>query len=215
MMMDFGLAFSFPFQDEEWVKKIVVTAVILLIPILGQIAVMGWMVALTRRVIAGEERPLPDWEDFGGLFMDGLKAFAVGLVYSLPIIITVIPFSILGAIFDNGDQLSVFEILSICLGCFAAIYGFLYAFVWPAALGELAATGEIGAALNIGKVLRRVQGALSAYLIVFVGTMVGSFVAGLGVILCFVGVIFTAVIAYTVQGHLAGQAYKLSEAASS
>jgi len=213
--MDFGLAFTFPFQDQDWVKKIVLTAVIMLIPLVGQIAVLGWMVALTRRVIAGEEHPLPGWDDFGGLFMDGLKAMVVGLVYSLPILVTVLPFSILGAIFDNGDSISVFEILSICLGCFAALYGFLYAFIWPAALGELAATGEIGAALKVGKIVRRVQAALGPYLIVLLGTIVASFVAGLGVILCFVGVIFTGVLAYTVQGHLAGQAYKLSEAAGS
>jgi hypothetical protein len=214
-MLDFGLAFTFPFQDEEWVKKIVLTAVIMLIPLLGQIAVLGWMVALTRRVIAGEEHPMPDWDDFGGLFMDGLKATLVGLVYSLPIIITVVPFSILGAIFDNGDQISVFEILSICFGCFAALYGLLYAFIWPAALGELAATGEIGPALNVGKIVQRVQSALSPYLLVLIGTIAASFVGGLGVILCFVGVIFTGLLAYTVQGHLAGQAYKLSEAADS
>jgi len=35
--MDFGLSFSFPFQDEDWIKKIVLTAVISLIP-LGRIS---------------------------------------------------------------------------------------------------------------------------------------------------------------------------------
>ncbi|MCD4698964.1 MAG: DUF4013 domain-containing protein, partial [Phycisphaerae bacterium] len=85
--MDFGLAFSFPFQDEEWIKKILLTGVIFLIPVVGQIAVMGWALTITRRIIRNDPEPLPDWSDFGGYLGLGFKAFVVVLVFVLPIII--------------------------------------------------------------------------------------------------------------------------------
>jgi 4-hydroxybenzoate polyprenyltransferase len=41
--MDFGLAFSYPFQDQDWFKKIAIAAVIALFPVVGWFAVFGWV----------------------------------------------------------------------------------------------------------------------------------------------------------------------------
>ena len=38
--MDIGLAFSYPFQDEEWITKLLLVGVILLVPVLGLIVVL-------------------------------------------------------------------------------------------------------------------------------------------------------------------------------
>lgn len=40
--MDLGLAFTFPFQDENWLQKILIAGLIMLIPFLGWLAVF-WM----------------------------------------------------------------------------------------------------------------------------------------------------------------------------
>ena len=49
--MDFGLAFSFPFQDKNWLQKILIAGLIMLIPIVGWFAVIGWALEITRRVV--------------------------------------------------------------------------------------------------------------------------------------------------------------------
>jgi len=72
--MDVARAFTYITEDERWVGKIVIGAVIsfftfLLLPIP---LLAGWMVGITRNVMAGVERPLPEWDDFGTLFRDGL-----------------------------------------------------------------------------------------------------------------------------------------------
>jgi hypothetical protein len=205
--MDFGLSFSFPFQDEEWVKKIVLTAVISLIPIIGQLALIGWLVELTRRVIRGDTEPLPDWADFGGILVLGLKMFAIGFVYALPLMFATIPMAIFDSLIDSDSAAALYTIVTICFSCFALIYGLALAFFFPAAVGELAATDNLGTAINPMNIIAHLRAAPSAYLLAFLGTIVAGFLSGFGIILCFVGVIFTTVYAYAVQGHLYGQAY--------
>ncbi len=205
--MDFGLAFSFPFQDEEWVKKVVLTAVISLIPFIGQFALIGWLVELTRRVIRGDAEPLPDWADFGGILVLGLKMFAIGFVYAIPLMFVAIPMVIFDALIDSDSAVALYTIVTLCFSCFALIYGLALAFFVPAAVGELAATDNLGAAINPTNIIAHVRAAPSAYLLAFLGTIVAGFLSGFGIILCFVGVILTAVYASAVQGHLYGQAY--------
>jgi hypothetical protein len=205
--MDFGLSFSFPFQDEDWIKKIVLTAVISIIPLIGQFALMGWMVELTRRVIRGDAEPLPDWADFGGILVLGLKMFVIGFVYSLPLILIVLPMGIFSSFIDNDSAAAIYSFVMMCFSCFAMIYGLALAFFFPAAVGELAVTDNLGEAINPTNIIAHVRAAPNAYLLAFLGTIVAGFLAGFGIILCFIGIIFTAVYAYAVQGHLYGQAY--------
>ena len=71
--MDVAKAFTFVTEDERWMSKIGIGAAIslfffLIIPIP---LLVGYLVGITRNVKEGVERPLPEWDDFGQLFMDG------------------------------------------------------------------------------------------------------------------------------------------------
>ena len=101
--MDFGLAFSFPFKDEKWIEKIVIAAVISIIPIIGWFALLGWAIEIGRRVINGEEEVLADWSDFGGLLTLGFKAWLAALVFSIPLIIVWIPVGIFTGLVGSSD----------------------------------------------------------------------------------------------------------------
>ena len=205
--MDFGLSFSFPFQDDDWIKKIALTAAISFIPLIGQFALLGWMVELTRRVIRGDAEPLPDWADFGGILVLGLKMFVIGFVYSLPLILIALPMGGISALLNDDSAIAIYSFVMMCFSCFAAIYGLALAYFFPAAVGELAVTDNLGEAINPTNIIAHVRAAPSAYLLAFLGTIVAGFIAGLGIILCFVGLLFTIVYAYAIQGHLYGQAY--------
>ena len=96
--MDIGQAFSFVFEDEEWIVKILLGAVLMLIPIFGQCALMGYGIAIVRNVKAGEPRPLPDWGNLGEYFMDGLMFWVATLIYALPIFILICPIVLVSAV---------------------------------------------------------------------------------------------------------------------
>jgi len=205
--MDIGLAFSFPFQDKDWVKKLILTSVILLIPILGIIVVFGWTLAITRNVIQGEAEPLADWSDFAGFLTLGFKGFLVSLVYALPLIVISIPFGIFAGLVDDQSAEALIAFASICFSCFSILYGVILAFIYPAAMGELAANDDLGAALNPAHIFGLIRKAPNVYILTFLATIGAGFLSGMGVLLCFVGVLFTSAYAYAVYGHLFGQAY--------
>jgi hypothetical protein len=205
--MDVGLAFSFPFQDKDWITKLILAGVILLIPVLGIIVVLGWSLAITRNVIKGETEPLAGWSDFADLLTLGFKALIISLIYALPIIVLSIPFGFLTSIIDDQSAEALIAFVSICFSCFSILYGLALAFFYPAALGELAANDDLGAALNPSRLIELVRKAPNAYVLTFLATIGAGFLAGLGVLLCCVGVLFTTAYVYAVYGHLYGQAY--------
>ncbi len=209
--MDFAKAFTFPFEDPDWTKKIILPALIALIPIVGQIFVLGWALGITRRLIRRESPLLPNLQ-FGEQLTDGLKAFVIGLVYALPVIILAIPFSIVTTTtaasgMDSDLAGTLLAITSVCCSGIIFIYSLLMAFVLPAAYARYAAAGNLGAALRFKDVFGLVRSAPGPYLMVFVGGILTGLVAGMGSVLCAVGVVLTYTYAMAVNGHLYGQAY--------
>lgn len=209
--MDLGLAFSFPFQDEEWIKKVVIAAVLLFIPVVGWIAVFGWAIEITRRVIRESEEPLPDWTEFADLFVLGLKGFVIGFVYSIPIMLISLPVTILR--WFDSDLAGVFALLSLCMSCISFLYSIFLGLVLPAGFGILADSDNLEEAINPSKILQVFRAAPGPYVITAVGAIIATIVASFGVILCFVGIFFTTAYSVAFQGHLIGQAYKEANSA--
>ncbi len=205
--MDIGRAFVYPFEDPDWLKKIVIVAVISLIPVIGQIWILGWSIEITRRVIKKDPIQLAGFDDFGGMLMLGLKAFVIGFVYSIPMFFFILPPSITPLIFDPNQSSALISLVITCFTCLMLLYGILLAFIFPAAFGELAATDQLGSAIHPGRILGLLRADPGAYVITWLGAIAAGFIAGLGIILCFVGVIFTMTYAYAIIGHLYGQAY--------
>ena len=209
--MDFGLAFSFPFQDEKWIEKIVIAAVIGIIPIIGWFALLGWSIEIGRRVINGDDEVLADWSDFSGLLTLGFKAWVAALVFSIPLIIVWIPVGIFTGVVSStdGDAAgAIISLVSFCMICLTFTYTIALLFALPASYGRLAATDGLAESLNLRELWTTVSNAPSAYLIVLLGYIVAGFIASLGTILCFVGIFLTTAYSLAVEGHLLGQAYK-------
>jgi hypothetical protein len=207
--MDLGKSFSYVFEDPNWVAKIVIGGIIAIIPVLGWLLIMGYMVAVARNVIRGNPQPLPEWSDFGQMIVDGLYGIVIGFVYVLPIIIVacvfVGPVSVLS---DNGDMGVLGTTITCCFSIFAIIYGFFAGWLFiPAALGRYADTGDLMAGLRINEVLEISRANPVLFLMALLVSWVASFLASFGIILCCVGVLFTAFYANCVTGHVYGQAY--------
>src|SRR5919202_7087672 len=114
MQMDIGKAFTFVSEDPKWVNKVLIGGALIIAGILAIFTIVGWLfvfaivfgylVQLTRNVIAQQPQPLPEWTDFGALMVDGFKAFVVMLVMSLPAVLVTLVLVVPGAILSAVDQ---------------------------------------------------------------------------------------------------------------
>lgn len=208
--MDFGKAFSFVFEDEEWLKKIGLAGVITLIPIVGQFVIAGWGLEIVRRVIEGDPEPLPDFAEFGDFLVKGLLVFLIGFVFFLPVIIIQGCNAAFIPLLDQGDTAAetAFGILTSCIVCLTVLYSLVMAFFLPAAVGNYAAKGELSAAFKFRELFQLVKKNFGAYLLVVLGSWIAGLIAGVGVIACVIGVLFTSAYSYAITAHLIGQAYQ-------
>ena len=208
--MEFGKSFSYVFEDEDWVVKILLAAVIAFIPIVGALAVAGWGVEITKRAIQKDPELLPGWGDFVNYLIKGLVVILIGFVYMLPVILVQICSNgtfLLGQ--DSGEDglILLANIVMVCFGCLSFIYSILVFFLIAAAIGRYADTGEIGSAFQFGEVFATVRAAPAAYLMVLLGGFLAGMIAFVGLIACVIGVFFTAAYANAINASLMGQAY--------
>src|SRR5215469_8656937 len=78
-----GDAFAFPFRSPDWLGTMVLQALILIIPIVGQIAVLGWMLVTIDNLRAGRQELAPAGFHLGR----GIALFGVQLIYGIGIFI--------------------------------------------------------------------------------------------------------------------------------
>ena len=89
---DFVRPFAFVFDDPRWLPKILVGGLFYLLGFLliGFFFIMGYQARLARNVIAGVQNPLPEWDDLGEYFGEGLRLIGVVLVWIIPLAIVVL-----------------------------------------------------------------------------------------------------------------------------
>lgn len=205
--MDFGKAFSFVFDDEEWIQKILIVALISIIPIIGQLFLFGWALEIGKRVVEKDPNPLAGYDEFGEKLVLGLKGWVVSLVYAIPLIILIPIASVPPAILVDTDAAWLGALLSTCFSCLAFLFIVVLLLIEPPALIAMAASGEIGDAFKLGRLWEILKAGIGPFVIAILGAIVASFIGSLGVIVCFVGYFITYTYAAGVTAHLFAQAY--------
>ena len=168
--MDFGKAYTYITEDEDWIVKIIIAAAILLFSgfllFIPAIALYGYQVAIMRNVLNGEKKPLPAWNDFGQLFMDGLYLFIARFVYGLPAIILLclglggflLP-ALGGGNEDIAGMLAGVSFLGFSvMFCLVMLYALVMAFVAPAiSIQYIRSGGQLSACFQFGEIFAIVR----------------------------------------------------------
>ncbi len=161
---------KFPFQAPGWPNRFLVgTALIwagMFVPIVPILFVYGYLVRTARHVIRGQAPALPEWNDWSGLGVDGLRGFVVGAVFLGPSLVVMVGGWVLyfvlifggtlGTAESHGEQFGLFfglmfvaiavMFLSIFVGWLLLMLG---AVPLPAALMHFIARDRLGAAFSV------------------------------------------------------------------
>jgi hypothetical protein len=220
--VDFGRSFTFVTEDPDWIKKVLIGGLFTLACALlvGIPFVFGYFSRTLRNVVDGAPRPMPEWDDLGGIFNEGLRLTAVYLLYTLGIVallaalgcVVMLPVMALsGGGGRASDALGVLGGLGI-LGVYALLMlaGLALAVYLPAALARSALRGTVADGFAWREVLGFIRANLGNYLISLVIYLLASFLSQFGFLLCCVGIFPAAFWAYMVLAVALGQTVRLS-----
>ncbi|HSS94919.1 MAG TPA: DUF4013 domain-containing protein [Candidatus Dormibacteraeota bacterium] len=199
-------AFVWPVRDPEWAKKLIIVALIYLIPIVGAINGIGWMLATMDRLRAGDERLAPANLTYLGR---GARVFLVELIYALVLIaiglVIYLPGLLLAVHQGHGNGNAALIALAILLNVVAfsiiTLGTLVLNFMLPAIV--LATDrGGIAAGLRIGDVIKRCRANPIDTLIAGLMLIAANFVGSLGAVACGIGIFFTAAYALAMQAWI-------------
>jgi hypothetical protein len=187
-----GDAFVWPFRDPKWVEKIVVVGLIGLIPIVGAMNNLGWMLAALHRLRAGEEELPPANFDHLGR---GFQLFVVFLVYGIVVAAVAAVFWLPAVIVlanQNNALLGILGVLLLLIAFAVAVAAILLSFALRAAIVLGFDQRGFAGGFDVGAIFRRAVATPSDTLIAGLMLLAAGFIGGLGgAVLCLVGSIFT------------------------
>lgn len=211
--MDFGYAFTYIFEDKQWISKLAVLAFMLLlalIPLVGLVAlavVAGYLLQLTGNVRNGMPRPLPRWTEMSEMLATGGFLLLAMLVYNLPLIlVNVVIYAGINII--SGGFLGPFMVTLVTLCCalpLSLLYTLLAWSMLAVAVSEYVDTRDpnrffrFAHLYDVVRIYRRLTTRWVFYsMLLNVGLVI------IGWIPCF-GQLAVMLLAVPVHGHLLGQ----------
>jgi uncharacterized protein DUF4013 len=194
-----GDSFAWPMRDPEWAGKLVLMGLISLIPILGWLQLLGWMLASLDNLRQGHQVLPPAGFRYASR---GVNVFVASLVWGL-----IVGILIYGSMFavlvglvavsprsntQSGSEafpLVFFPVMFGTVALFGMLILVLYVFV-PVVIMYTDRAG-LGGAFNVAGFIHAIRTSPSETLAAGALAIVSYFISGLGTYLCYVGLLFT------------------------
>lgn len=148
---------TYPTNSESWLKTVIIGGIFVFLSFLFLPAflVYGYVVRVIERTESGQTTP-PVFDDWGDLFVDGIKAWLVGIVYMLvPIVVAALTIggALVSLAVDGNVGLTAGGLLFGL--AISAVLTLLFGYIAVAAVVNFAREQRFGAAFDFG-VLRQI-----------------------------------------------------------
>ena len=179
--MEIGKAITFIPDDEDWLSKIAIAGGIVfastIIPLIPLIFVVGYQVAVAKNVMNREEKPLPEWQEWGQLFMDGLVVWVAQFVYAIPVaLLTVCVVLTSIALSDSNSGAALAG--TIVFSCLLILFAIALVFIMPALYIQYIRYGDFGPMFKFGEVIGLVRENFVDILLTVIVSIVGAIAIG-------------------------------------
>jgi len=170
MKLHYGPAFSYPFKGKDWPKKLLMGCLYsLILPL-----IFGYFIRAYRKIIHGEDKEPPDWDDMMDIFSHGMIGLFIVLIYIfLPFLLILTGYLLTGGgyyLISSQGAVSFTAILSLMIILLGFFLLFLALILLPMALAFYADSLEIMDSINLPQVAGRICDNIEDYfmaLIVF------------------------------------------------
>lgn len=165
-MVNYTEGLSRPFSDGE---KFIIGSILAMIPIIN-LFVIGYALRGAEMVLKRKKKSyaLPEWNNWGDLFVKGVLSAIISFVYAIPFIIVYLKLyfkfisNILLTLISTPEQL-IIEITSIIMNnlllvLLLVILGILTSIIIPMAILNYIKYGKFGAAFKFSEVLSKIKG---------------------------------------------------------
>ena len=191
-----GDTFGWALKDPAWLSKILLTGLILLIPIVGQMSALGWMLATRDNLRQGRAEMAP-----AGFYIGrGVPVFVVYLVYVLVLVVVIGTVDGIGVGLESTGTAGGSSLggLLLAVGGLLELIGSVAIGLAFPALVVSTERGGISGGLAYRQVWALIRTHQNASLSAGAVAIVANLVAGLGIVACCVGILFTAGFAYAI-----------------
>lgn len=156
--MDIGeiISDSIKYPSSNWGKililGIIIIASILIVPIF---LLYGYILRIMKATLAGLDE-LPEFDEIGDMFVDGLKVFVVGIVYAIPVwIIAAIIGAVMGNVSSTTATVGPAMVWAIFFGnIIFVIIAVIIGLIEVMAIANMAYNdGDLGAAFRFSEIL--------------------------------------------------------------
>jgi len=208
ILTDYEGAIKKPFSD---IKSLVIGCLLNIIPIINFFSI-GYSVEVSRLSMKGKNK-MPEWTNWGALFVDGLLVFLISLIWMIPVIILLlatIGFSVITAIMKGGLEQGLLPILATAgTGLLITlIVAILIGYFSPLAVMGFVKSKNFGDAFDFSTIFKKAF--TSKYFGVWIVIGIISFVLGfIGGIIPFVSLVLgpalgfiSWIIAFTLLGEI-------------
>lgn len=214
--MDLGRAFTYIFDDENWLEKVVMLVVltfaaILAMPLLfaGLVPLamlMGYMAQIANNVRDDKPIILPQWADYGDLLNKGIPILTAVIVYNLPVILLALCFWLVPGLFPGDLTAGAVSLVMVC--CVLPMLLGYTALAWlmlGVGFTNYMLTGRGQAFFRFGVIFDGVQEIGTVGLQWLLANIAVNIVLGLVFAVPCLGWIAGSALAIPVYGHLLGQ----------
>lgn len=186
-MVDFTRAIKRPFAD---LTKFIIGAVLSIIPIVNFLA-LGYQLKCAKSAMKGDYK-LPEWTEWGDLFVKGLLLIVVFVIYAIPVAILVAVFA--GGAFMAAGQGADAGMAGMGIGAVVMLaIGLLLIYILPSVTMSFVLNDfKFGAAFKVGEIVKKTLN--KDYLVTWL--VVGVYSLVLTIVLSFIPLLGTAIASF-------------------
>lgn len=194
--MNIEKAFSFVFQDKQWVSKVLIGGLMLLASFTVVLApfLVGYAMKVMGRAARGEKEVLPAWENWGELYVTGLVAIAIHLIYGVIMWVAVV-------ILKNLPILKMFVwVVNLASYFYIGVAVLFYA-----------VSGKFEDAFAFGKINKFISINFVNLIVIWLVSLLLIPVTFAGLVIFLIGIFFTAFFSLLVRSYLYGDLYRTAK----